>query len=101
MTDLHRPYRLGIDIGGTFTDVVLQNTTSGELTVHKRLSTPSDPSIGALDGTDELLGSVGVNLSEVEQIVHGTTIGANIIVESKGAKTALLTTAGFGDLLLI
>lgn len=101
MSAADRPYRLGLDIGGTFTDLALQDTRTGELVVHKHLSTPSDPSVGALTGTFELLEMVGATLADVDQIVHGTTIGANIIVEQKGGKTALLVTRGFGDILLI
>ena len=96
-----RPYRLGLDIGGTFTDFALQDTRTGELRVHKHLSTPSDPSIGAVAGTHELLEIAGTTLAAVDQIVHGTTIGANIIVEGKGGRTALLVTEGFGDILII
>jgi N-methylhydantoinase A len=94
-------YRLGLDIGGTFTDFALQDTETGTLRVHKHLSTPSDPSIGAVEGALELLEMAGTSLAEVEQIIHGTTIGANIIVERKGGRTALLVTDGFGDILVI
>ncbi|WP_166909131.1 hydantoinase/oxoprolinase family protein [Mycobacterium sp. DL440] len=94
-------YRLGIDIGGTFTDFVLQNADTGELATWKHLSSPSDPSVSAVEGAEELLESQNVSFAEVVQIVHGTTIGTNIIIEGNGARTALLVTEGFGDMLMI
>ena len=104
MTDAngaHRRYRISADIGGTFTDLVLQDPEDGRLAVAKVPSTPADPSRGALDGIETITREAGVALAEVAEITHATTHGANIIIEQKGARTALLTTAGFGDLLLI
>jgi N-methylhydantoinase A/oxoprolinase/acetone carboxylase beta subunit len=92
-------YRIGVDIGGTFTDFALHDAATGAVHVWKRLSTPSDPSIGALDGIDELLAAAGAQMSEVSEVIHGTTIGANTVIERKGARTALLVTDGFRDLL--
>jgi N-methylhydantoinase A len=92
-------YRIGVDIGGTFTDFALHDTAIGALHVWKRLSTPSDPSIAALEGIDELLAATGARMSEVREVIHGTTIGANTVIERKGARTALLVTDGFRDLL--
>jgi N-methylhydantoinase A/oxoprolinase/acetone carboxylase beta subunit len=92
---------LAIDIGGTFTDLALHDADSGELTVAKTLSTPSDPSEGALEGVEMVLERADVALSDVGQITHATTHGANIIIEGKGARAALLTTAGFADVLMI
>jgi N-methylhydantoinase A len=94
-------FRMAIDIGGTFTDLALHDAESGGLTVAKTLSTPSDPSRGALEGVKILLERADVQLSDVGQITHATTHGANIIIEGKGARAALLTTEGFGDVLLI
>ncbi|WP_158578948.1 hydantoinase/oxoprolinase family protein [Spongiactinospora rosea] len=94
-------YRIGFDIGGTFTDFALHDSQTGELHVWKRLSTNTDPSVGALAGIDDLLGLVGGSMDEVGQVVHGTTIGANIVIERKGAVTALLVTDGFRDLLIM
>jgi N-methylhydantoinase A/oxoprolinase/acetone carboxylase beta subunit len=94
-------YRIGFDIGGTFTDFALHDTQTGAIHVWKRLSTPSDPSVGALAGIDDLLATVGAKMEEVEQVVHGTTIGANTVIERKGASTALLITDGFRDLLVM
>ncbi|MFI0480731.1 hydantoinase/oxoprolinase family protein [Actinomadura sp. 9N215] len=94
-------YRIGFDIGGTFTDFALHDGETGALHVWKRLSTGSDPSVGALAGIDDLLRQVGVSMDEVGQAVHGTTIGANTVIERKGARTALLVTEGFRDLLIM
>jgi 5-oxoprolinase (ATP-hydrolysing)/N-methylhydantoinase A len=92
-------YRIGVDIGGTFTDFVLLDATSGRIRIHKCLTTPKDPSIGALVGLDELLRASGLTLSQIGQIVHGTTLVTNAIIERTGAKLALLTTRGFRDTL--
>jgi 5-oxoprolinase (ATP-hydrolysing)/N-methylhydantoinase A len=94
-----RAFRVGFDIGGTFTDFVLHNAVTGELTLHKCLTTPSDPSIGAIDGMRALLGNSGLSLRDVGEVVHGTTLVTNAIIERRGARTALVTTAGFRDVL--
>jgi N-methylhydantoinase A len=95
-------YRLGCDIGGTFTDVVLLNTKTHELTVGKVLTTPEDPSVGALRGIQEVLAARGVNpRSELADIIHGTTLVINAIINRTGARTALLVTEGFRDFLEI
>lgn len=94
-----RRYRIGFDIGGTFTDFALHDAATGAVHVWKRLSTPSDPSVAALAGIDELLDSAGAEMAEVGHVIHGTTIGTNIVIERKGATTALLVTDGFRDLL--
>lgn len=96
-----RRYRISADIGGTFTDLVLQDPEDGRLAVAKVPSTPADPSEGALHGIETITAEAGIGLDEVAEITHATTHGANIIIEQKGARTALLTTAGFGDILLI
>ncbi|MEZ5933850.1 MAG: hydantoinase B/oxoprolinase family protein [Alphaproteobacteria bacterium] len=92
-------YRLGIDIGGTFTDFVLVDDASGTVTLHKCLTTPDDPSIGALHGTAEIIEQAGIDLRQVEKILHGTTLVTNAIIERRGAGLGLITTAGFRDLL--
>jgi N-methylhydantoinase A len=94
-------WRLGFDIGGTFTDFVLQDVTSGAVFVGKELTTPRDPSEGVVRGLTALLEGACVRLSEVEQIVHGTTLGANLVIERRGARTFLVCTRGFRDLLEI
>jgi N-methylhydantoinase A/oxoprolinase/acetone carboxylase beta subunit len=93
-------YRVGFDVGGTFTDFVLQ-APSGELTTGKRLTTYPDPSAACLAGLDELIGRAGVAWSEVGQAVHGTTLGSNVVIERKAHGVGLLTTRGFRDVLII
>ena len=92
-------FRLGLDIGGTFTDLVLLDRDTGRLDRHKRLTTPEDPSVGALTGIDELLATAGLTDAVFESIAHGTTLVANAILERKGVRTALVVTAGFRDVL--
>jgi N-methylhydantoinase A len=89
--------RIGIDIGGTFTDLV-SVTASGRVITHKIASTPHDYGDGILDGLRALLASDGGTVADV---LHGTTIGSNAILEGKGARTALITTKGFRDILEI
>src|SRR5213080_1465993 len=92
------PYRVGFDVGGTFTDFVLQSPT-GELPTAKRLTTYPDPSAACLAGLDQLMAAVGWD--EVAQVVHGTTLGSNIVIERKARGVGLLTTRGFRDVLII
>jgi N-methylhydantoinase A len=93
-------YRLGFDVGGTFTDFVLQSPT-GELMAAKRLTTYPDPSEACLAGLDELLTQAGVSWAEIAQALHGTTLGSNVVIERKARGVGLLTTRGFRDVLII
>jgi N-methylhydantoinase A/oxoprolinase/acetone carboxylase beta subunit len=90
---------LSIDIGGTFTDFTLHDTATGELKVHKALTSPDDPSRALIQGLREMLEEVGVSPEQLRLVVHSTTLATNSIIERKGAKTALLTTKGFRDIL--
>ena len=94
-------FRLGVDIGGTFTDLVLLDTLSGHLFNEKVLTTPDDPALGVLEGTRRILERNGVAPERVANVVHGTTLVANAIIERKGADVALVTTSGFRDVLEI
>ena len=94
-----RGFRVGLDIGGTFTDFVLLNDTTGELRLHKVLTTTPDPAEGALRGLVDLCRLAGVGVSDLSTLVHGTTLVTNAIIERTGAPTALLTTRGFRDIL--
>src|SRR5512145_2980330 len=91
--------RIGIDVGGTFTDFVLVDSGRQHIAKEKYLTTPQDPAVGVLQGLDLLLQRAGVSLAEVAHIVHGTTLAANAIIERKGARVGLLATAGFRDAL--
>jgi N-methylhydantoinase A len=88
---------VGVDVGGTFTDVTAVDTTSGEVRIGKVPSQPLDESAAVLAG----LGALGVASGAVRRLVHGTTVGTNAILERRGARVALLTTAGFRDLVEI
>lgn len=87
-------YRIGFDIGGTFTVFVLHDGLTHALSLHKTLTTPADPSIGALSGLDELVAA-----ADIGEIIHGTTLVTNALIERKGPPIALLTTRGFRDVL--
>src|SRR5215510_15137378 len=92
-------YRVGCDIGGTFTDFVLINTTSGQVHTAKRLTSPADPSLAMLMGLEQLRRSVPDYATSTERLAHATTLVANAVVERTGAKTAILCTAGFRDVI--
>lgn len=94
-------FRIGVDIGGTFTDIVLLDTQSGKLFNEKVLTTPDDPSEGVLTGVSSVLTKSNADPAEVYNVIHGTTLVANALIERKGAKTALVTTLGFRDVLEI
>ena len=93
--------KLGIDIGGTFTDLVLLDEQSGKLQFGKTLTTYPDPTDGIIKGIQELIQNFELSLEDLDSIVHGTTLVTNAVIERKGAKTALITTAGFEDVLEI
>src|SRR5712692_5795403 len=93
------PYRLGVDVGGTFTDLLLVHDESGSLHRVKTPSTPVDPSEGVLIGIKRIAESAGTDVSEIRNILHGTTVATNAVLESKGARVGLLTTTGFKQIL--
>ncbi len=92
-------YRLGCDIGGTFTDFVLLDDATGEIRVNKCLTTPGDPSDAVEQGIRELEDQVAGFMPDLTEVIHGTTLVINSIIERKGAPTALITTRGFRDVL--
>ena len=92
-------YRLAVDVGGTFTDFALLNEGSGEIHIAKSLTTPDDPSVGVLTGITAFNQAVAGHVESTKRIAHATTLVANAVIERKGALTALLTTAGFRDVL--
>ncbi|GAB4431471.1 MAG: hydantoinase/oxoprolinase family protein [Chloroflexi bacterium OHK40] len=92
-------FRFGFDIGGTFTDFVLCDMQTGELHTYKTLTTPDDPARAVIEGWNTLLGAIGAEGAQVELSIHGTTLITNALIERKGARTVLITTAGFGDTL--
>ena len=92
-------YRLGCDIGGTFTDFVLVNDDTGEFQINKCLTTPGDPSEAVEAGIREMLETTPGFMPRIEEIIHGTTLVINAIIERKGARTGLITTRGFRDVM--
>ena len=94
-------YRLGVDVGGTFTDAILVNESTGETRTGKVPSTPRDPSIGFLDVVRRMLEQGAVASDSVRYLVHGTTVATNAIIEGELARTGFVTTEGFRDLLEI
>jgi N-methylhydantoinase A len=94
-------YKLGIDIGGTFTDLVLLEEETGKLFFGKILTTYDNPSNGIINGTKELLAKHNITGNQLSTIVHGTTLVTNAIIERRGALTGLITTKGFEDVLEI
>ena len=90
-------YRIGVDIGGTFTDLLLIDDRTGKTVVGKVLTTPDDPSRGVEQVLVQTLERCGLDASQIKHLVHGTTLVANTIIERKGARTALLATKGFRD----
>jgi N-methylhydantoinase A len=94
-------YRLGVDVGGTFTDVLLVDEDSGATWRAKTSSTPQDQSIGVLTGVDQVCAAAGIQRSAVGPVLHGTTVATNAILEGKGAKVGLVTTKGFRQVLQI
>src|SRR4051812_1624077 len=94
-------FRLGVDVGGTFTDVLLVDEDSGSTWRAKTASTPADQAVGVLHGIGQVCAAAGIELAEVAQVLHGTTVATNAILEGKGATVGLVTTKGFRQVLQI
>ena len=99
MSERRAAARLSVDIGGTFTDIVLE--AEGRRTTAKVLTTPAAPEEGVINGVEVALAEAGLNASALSLVLHGTTLATNAILERKGAKTAFVTTEGFRDVLEI
>ena len=94
-------YRIGVDVGGTFTDFSIYNTISGKLIHYKRSSTPDDPSCSIVTGLAEILEKENIQAADIEYLAHGTTVATNALIEKKGDTIGLITTYGFKDLMEI
>jgi N-methylhydantoinase A/oxoprolinase/acetone carboxylase beta subunit len=94
-------YDIGVDIGGTFTDFVMRRRQDGALRLHKALTSPDDPSRSVMEGIAALLAQAETDAEAIATVVHGTTLITNALIERRGAKTALVTTAGHRDVLEI
>ena len=92
---------IGVDVGGTFTDLVFADTEAGETLIHKVPTTPEDPSRGVVEGLIGLCQRHGIDRGSVDMVLHGTTIATNAILEHDGAATGMITTAGYRDILHI
>jgi N-methylhydantoinase A len=94
-------YRLGVDVGGTFTDLLLLNETTGDFWRHKTPSTPHDSSEGVMTGVNAVCEKAGVKPSDVDVFLHGTTVATNAVLEGKGARVGLVTTEGYQQVMQI
>ncbi|WP_312179752.1 hydantoinase/oxoprolinase family protein [Arthrobacter sp.] len=94
-------FRLGVDVGGTFTDILLVNEDTGATHRYKTSSTPQDQSVGVLHGIAQVCAAAGIAPSQVRDVLHGTTVATNAILEKKGSRVGLVTTRGFRQVLQI
>lgn len=96
-TQVYGMIRLGVDIGGTFTDFAVVDQSRGWTAVHKRLTTPADPSLAVIEGVQAIAAENSLQISDIGEIVHGTTLVTNALIERRGAVTGMLVTRGFRD----
>lgn len=92
-------FRIGIDIGGTFTDFALIDDDTGAIAIHKQLTTPKDPSRAVLDGIDAILAERKISIADVSSVIHGSTLVTNALIERRGTPVGMLVTKGFRDVL--
>ncbi len=92
---------VGVDVGGTFTDIILSDSNAGEVFIHKVASTPDDPTLSILQGVTEICSRNGIALQDITHVFHGTTIATNAVLQNQGAPSGLITTKGFRDILHI
>src|SRR4249920_932980 len=93
--------RVGVDVGGTFTDLIYVDDEAGKILVHKLPTTPADPSQGTVQGIRDIAAEGGIAADALDQVFHGTTIATNIVIEHNGAKVGMVTTEGYRDILHI
>ena len=91
--------RIGVDVGGTFTDFALIDDSGSRLAIHKQLTTPHDPSDAVLSGIKEILELNKISIADISVIAHGTTLVTNAVIERRGVRTGMLVTKGFEDIL--
>ena len=94
-------YKLGFDIGGTFTDFILLNNKTGQIFTYKLLTTPSNPAIAVINGIKYLLNNYDIDPADIKHTTHATTLITNAFIERKGSKTGLICTKGFSDIIEI
>ena len=93
--------RIGVDVGGTFTDLIYLDPETGDMDIHKLSTTPDDPSQGVVAGLQALMAQSGIDPAEVAQLLHGTTTATNAVLEAKGARAGMITNDGFRDIIHI
>ena len=92
---------IGVDVGGTFTDLIITDTETQQTEIHKVPTTPDDPSVGATEGIAALCSRNGIDPASVDHVFHGTTIATNAVLEHDGARTGMITTEGYRDIIHI
>lgn len=92
---------IGVDVGGTFTDLIYLDQTTGDMGIHKVPTTPDDPSQGVISGLKDLMAQGSIAPEDVAQVYHGTTTATNAVLEAKGARTGMITNDGFRDIIHI
>ena len=92
---------IGVDVGGTFTDIVLTDTDTKNTLIHKVPTTPADPSQAVVNGIVELCEKQGIDKSTIQHVLHGTTIATNAVLEQNGAVTGMVTSEGYRDIVHI
>src|SRR5947209_3939612 len=93
--------RIGVDVGGTFTDLILVDEETGRITVDKVPSTPDDPARGTVTGVRQVCDAADVPVADLDGVLHGTTVATNIVLQRSGAEVGMITTDGFRDILHI
>ena len=94
-------YRLGVDVGGTFTDLLLVDEDTGDTHRAKTPSTPADQSVGVLVGIDKVCALAGIEPAQIDHVLHGTTVATNAVLEGKGARVGLIVTRGYRQVLQV
>ena len=92
-------HNLGVDVGGTFTDVIVVDETTHDITIDKVLTTPANPSAGVLEGVEQATAKAGTSVADLELLFHGTTVVTNMLLEETGSRVGLITSAGHEDIL--
>ncbi len=92
---------IGVDVGGTFTDVVYTDTEAGIVEIHKVPSTPADPSTAVVSGIEALCRRLEVDPARIDHVLHGTTVATNAVLQHDGAEAGMITTKGYRDILHI
>ena len=92
---------IGVDIGGTFTDLVYADLATGQVAIHKTPTTTGDPATGMVEGMAELCRIAGTEPAKIDRVLHGTTIATNAVLEHRGVEAGMITTAGYRDILHI